>query len=276
MQPQDISTYSNTWGSMKCIALAIILLATTCAASAAGINPSDVSYNKSVEYFISGSYEQALGSINKSLEENPNDNAYWSLKVQILLRMGKFNSALSTLDEALQTNSSNAQAWNDRGLLEAGYLQDYDRAIQSFNRSIKIDPGNAKTYYNKGMTLENMGRYDDAFQSFEKAVSIQHNFSMAWFREGIVLAKMGKHNESLLSFQQAITLSPDFAEAWNQKGLSYSALKQYNDALTCFDKATQLDKTNRDAWTNKGNALKALNRESEAEIAYSMAGNKGA
>jgi tetratricopeptide (TPR) repeat protein len=115
---------------MKYFALVIFLLALTYAASAEGINPGDVSYNKSVEDFKVGDYLQALENINKSLDENPNDNAYWSLKVQILLKMGKFDTALSTLDDALQANSSNAQAWNDQGLLEAGYLQDYDSAIR--------------------------------------------------------------------------------------------------------------------------------------------------
>jgi tetratricopeptide (TPR) repeat protein len=224
---------------MKCIAFVVILVAAICVALAAETSPGEISYNKSVEYFIAGSYVQALESINNSLDENPFDNAYWNLKVQILLEMRKFDTALSTLVEALQANSSNSQAWNDRGLLEAGYLHDYDSAIRSFNRSIKIDPSNAKTYYNKG----------------------------------IVLAEMGKYNESLQPFQEAINISSSFAKAWNQKGRSYSALKQYDKALKCFEKATQLDKANKDAWTNKGNALKALNREAEAKIAFSMAGN---
>lgn len=227
---------------MKRIVFVALLLATIYAASAIEINPEDVWYNKSVSEFKNGSYSLALQDINKTLDQNPLDNSYWSLKVLILLKMSKYDSALSTLDDALNVNSSNSQALNDRGLLEAGYLHDYNRSIESFDRAIRLDPTNAKTYYNKGMTLENMGKYQDA----------------------------------ILAFQQAVKLSPNFANAWNLEGLSYSALNQYDEALKCFDKATQLDRTNKDAWNNKGNALKALNRDAEANIAFSMAGKSGA
>jgi tetratricopeptide (TPR) repeat protein len=74
---------------MKHIALAILLLATIYIASAMEINLNDVWYNKSVSEFKNGSYSQALQNINKSLQQNPNDDAYWNPKVLIFLEMVK-------------------------------------------------------------------------------------------------------------------------------------------------------------------------------------------
>jgi tetratricopeptide (TPR) repeat protein len=228
--------------SMKCIALAIMILALVYAVPAAEIDLKDIWYNKSVADFINGSYPQALQNINKSLEINPNDDASWHLKVLILLKMSRYDSALSTIGEALAINSSDSELLNDQGLLLAGYLGDYNSSIESLNKSIKLDPANAKTYYNKGM----------------------------------VLKAMGKYNESIELFDQATKLAPNFVDAWNQEGLSYYALGQYEAALKCYEKATQLDQTFKPAWANKGDALKALGRAADAKIAYSMAGKADA
>ena len=41
-------------------------------------------------------------------------------------------------------------------------LNRFDEAIQDYSKAIQIDPNNAYTYYNKGISLDRKGDYDKA------------------------------------------------------------------------------------------------------------------
>ncbi len=177
---------------MKYIAIVISLLALIMVTSAIEINAHDAWYNKSAADYRNGSYYVALQYVNKSIELNPSDSESLNLKAAIFEKMGNFEAALLTLDDAIAANSSNIQAWNDKGLLQAGYLGDYNSSLKSLDKAIAIDPTRSTTYYNKGLVQEAMGKNDDAYQSFLKATDLMQSFVMAWYREGLILAKDGQ------------------------------------------------------------------------------------
>lgn len=45
----------------------------------------------------------------------------------------------------------------------------YDEALRDFNRATELDPSFARAWYNKGVTLDKLGRHDEAQVCYDKA-----------------------------------------------------------------------------------------------------------
>ena len=101
--------------------------------------------------------------------------------------------------------------------------EEYDKALESYNKILDIDPNNAEAYYNKGYTYYMLNQNDEALKDFDKAIK----------------------------------LDPDYANTYNGKGDVFYELEQYDEALINYDKAIALDPINTFAYENKVLTLKA-------------------
>jgi superkiller protein 3 len=92
-------------------------------------------------------YDAALQSCNRSLELKV---LYTTLELRslILLKLRRYEEALSSYNLAIQLNPNNSDIWNNRGIVLEN-LQRYHQAMRSFEQAIKIDPNNEKAAYNR-------------------------------------------------------------------------------------------------------------------------------
>jgi len=95
-------------------------------------------------------------------------------------------------------------------LLELG---ENDKAIEEYDKAIKIDPNNVVIYSNKGIALKNLGKYEEAIQEYDKALAIDPNYARAWYNKSCDLAPMGNIDDSLKNLEQAIRLDKSYIES---------------------------------------------------------------
>ena len=61
-----------------------------------------------------------------------------------------------------------AKGWYKEGL-EYMKQENFDKALESFNRSIEIDPlGNPDTYFYRAKVYESLGKYEDAVACWDR------------------------------------------------------------------------------------------------------------
>jgi tetratricopeptide (TPR) repeat protein len=73
-------------------------------------------------------------------------------------------------DNLVRDDQLNATAWCIRGNYYNNAFSQYDTALQSYNRSLELDPEYGYAWFSKGVTLQNMKHYDDAKLCYEKAL----------------------------------------------------------------------------------------------------------
>ncbi|HIH02385.1 MAG TPA: tetratricopeptide repeat protein [Methanoregulaceae archaeon] len=71
----------------------------------------------------------------------------------------------------------NPTAWCMRGNYYNDAFGQFDTALQSYNRSLDLDPEYAYGWFSKGVALQNLQQVDEARACFEKAV--QYDPSLA-------------------------------------------------------------------------------------------------
>ncbi len=150
-------------------------------------------------------------------------------------------------------------------------LQDYARAVASFDASLRLQPNAADTFNNRGIALQNLRRLNEALADFDKALALRPNLAVAHFNRGIVLHELHRLDEALASYDKALALQPDHAEAHDNRGSVLQDLRQLEEALASHDRALHFAPDYIVAHYNRGNALRELERFADALASYDAA-----
>ena len=66
----------------------------------------------------------------------------------------------------------------------------------SFNEAIKINPQDAETHYNRGLSYLSLENYHQAILDFNEAIKINPELADAYFNRGISLANVGEKEKA--------------------------------------------------------------------------------
>ena len=204
--------------------------------------------------------------IIRCLEKNP-INRYFSFKE---LRQD-FETLLKKLTgEVVKVPElKELEAWE---LYNKGFSLDWlgksQDAIACFDRAIKINPRFADAWYNKGAVLGRFGKHREAIACYDKALEINPRDAVAWCNKGNSLNRLGKPQEAIACCDRVLEINSRDAVAWNNKGFALGELDKYQEAIACYNRVLEIDPRDAVAWCNKGNSLNRLGKPQEAIACY--------
>src|SRR5262245_24271327 len=85
---------------------------------------------------------------------------------------------------------------------------DLDRAIQDYDQAIKLDPGSAIAYYNRGVAYGARKDWDRAIQSYDQAIRHNPNDAAAFRNRGDAHVEKQQLDRAIEDFDQATKLDP--------------------------------------------------------------------
>ena len=143
------------------------------------------------------------------------------------------------------------------------------RAIIDYGKAIKLDPKDAKAYYNRGIAYGELKQYDQAITHCTKAIELAKD-ALAYYSRGIAYLGL-QHDKVITDYTKAIELDPKEAKAYNGRGFAYGQLKQYDKAIVDYNKAIELDPKYAGAYANRGIAYFDLQQYDKAIADYTRA-----
>ena len=90
-------------------------------------------------------------------------------------------------------------------LAEGGLL---DEALTVFQTLLKTDSNNANAWYNVGIILFKQAKYRDTVNAFGQATDIDPEFTDAWFNKSLALLNLEKDTEALRALDKVLKLNP--------------------------------------------------------------------
>ncbi len=108
----------------------------------------------------------------------PNDLTLLVLRVPALLKLGRNQEALGTIDYVLEKGLATGQnlgyIYAAKGNALTG-MGDHEDALNYYRKSLDIVPAESKTWYSQGYVLQKLGNYEAALDSLSQAQEIEDN-----------------------------------------------------------------------------------------------------
>ena len=111
----------------------------------------------------------------------------------------------------------------DFDMLGISYYEkgEYDKAIESFNKALKLDMKNTRAYINRGNAYDDKGEYLKAIDDYSQAIKLDPKEEKTYFNRGIAYYKNGYYNKAIDDYTEAIKLNPAYANAYTNLGYAY-------------------------------------------------------
>ncbi len=136
--------------------------------------------------------------------------------------------------------------------------------ILLWQNALKTAPGQFKVHDNLGYEYWKSEQYDKALEHFNKAIAINPAYPGVYNNRGGMYADEGKHELAIKDFKRALSLRPNYVEPFYNLGKVYYDMEQLNTALSYYSKAIAIDQTYAEAFNNRGNVYGEMERYQEA------------
>jgi len=209
-----------------------------------GSSASSENFGQEIQnQFQNKNYSKSLELLNASLSKDLNNVTLLNEKGVVLMMIGDeyaksgsstheayetYNQAAFYFDKALDIDPTNAEALNDKGVLEHLKFQNLQRSIYWFDQAISKDPFYAPPLVNKGFVLlsqrdygignNNAEKTEEAKKCFDTAAKLDPNCSSAWVGKALTCAE---GSDFRLYMENAWKLNPNKNETPSLTHLIY-------------------------------------------------------
>jgi tetratricopeptide (TPR) repeat protein len=224
---------------------------------------------------ILGQTAQAIRLLKDCEQKFPASSSFPTLLGELYQQSGRLPEALSLYDILLNKDSSNFEAWYEKGLL-LEKAKDTAGALQALAKAYALQPVNTYAlelahlyaenrnaialaicdkvlrkdsahelldpFFIKGIYYSNIIQYKKAIVQFDSCIGRDWKFTDAYLEKGIALYKQNAYDTALNTFQMTIKVSNTYPDAYYWAGRCYEAMGKKDKALLYYHQTIALDK----------------------------------
>lgn len=259
----------------------------------------DCLYSKAVSLFYLERYKDASKVLNTAIKLNPDDDNYYHLQSNILLKNGQYNKALAAIEKAIQLHStgdhffvqglifeelnmpgqaaiSYGNSFNMLGDLTALYnkarmewQQGFNsKAISHLDTIILMNPGDCDAYLLKARVYGSEEKYDLVIKQLNSLPDeIDCNLEDILWIKGYAYYGLHLPDSALHCFSELIHMNDSLHGYFFQRGLCFLDLKSFENAIDDFEKAITLDPANGKYYYYLSKAYEEIENQEKASKA---------
>ncbi|MEA2036922.1 MAG: tetratricopeptide repeat protein [Nanoarchaeota archaeon] len=154
-------------------------------------------------------------------------------------KKSKLEKSLKKLEKSLEMFQLAPNSYMLKGAI-LSELDQSDRAIRCFQKTIELDPDYTTGHYNIGILFEKLGKYEQSIPCFDKVVELEPENSIGYFYRGIARAKVGNPRGAICDFEKVIDIDPKDRDAYMALSELYNQVGQYASARIMLNKAKKM------------------------------------
>jgi len=121
----------------------------------------------------------AAGYFANALRIRPNSReALYNLGM-FYQESGQYAKAIGTYEVLSKVDTTFRDAPYNIGYINLVYLQDFKKAVEYFTKAIARDPQHAESWYNRGLSYEQLKDYHKAYDDYQKTLKLKVNYDKA-------------------------------------------------------------------------------------------------
>ncbi len=214
--------------------------------------------------YVKAKQELYLTLGEEKTRARPDDaKAHYELGVQYI-ELGLIDKCIESFRRSLELDPKQPKALCDLGvaLERGGHLQE---AADHYGRALKLDPGNAQAILNLGSAYAGLGKMEEASRLFERMLQISPGDPVALNNVGSKLFMQGKFKEAAERYRAAIEANPSYTQAHFNLGTALEKLGDLAGAKSALERSAELGPARHETLANLSVVLMRMGLWTEAE-----------
>ncbi|GAB0088543.1 cell division cycle protein 27 homolog [Sergentomyia squamirostris] len=159
------------------------------------------------EFVITEELEKAMSSFRTAIVKNHRHYNAWFGIGTIYSKQERHGLAEIHYQRALKINPMNSVIMVHIGVAQS-YLNQNDRAIQTFNLAMKLDTKDPLCKFHRATMFFKLGQYEEALKELEQLKELVPKESVVYYLIGKIHKKLGNGDLALMHFSWATDLDP--------------------------------------------------------------------
>ena len=130
--------------------------------------------------------------------------------------------------------------------------QDYNKALEQFDRIIAALPDFEKPYYGRALILYRRNDYENAKKDFQQVIKYNPNDYNPYFYLGKISINLKQYADAQKYLLKAAEINPDDSKIYLELGNIYFTQYKYRNAIPHFKKAVELDPLDKEGLQKLG------------------------
>ena len=218
-------------------------------------------------------YDQALSSFTAALNMSPKKDSasvIYNLRAEAYLLKGELNAALDDANESIRLNPGLAGGYVERG---TAYRRkgEREKAMNDFDNAIRLNPQFFAGYLGRGVVYRELGDYDEAIKLYNKAIQLNPNYAPAYYDRALAYSYKHEFERAIRDSDEAIRRDPGDASAFYNRGADYETIGNLDKALADYSAAINLKPTDAAAYYRRAHTYERLEKFDKAISDYDQA-----
>jgi tetratricopeptide (TPR) repeat protein len=193
--------------------------------------------------------DDAFAYFDERVRANNQDAFALARRGRAWKEQGKYEKALTDLNEAIRLDPERPAYFSNRGLVY-DRLDEYDRAIGDYSEALRRDPTDAQTHCHRGRAYRAKKDLEQAINDFNQAIRLDPQLADAYFHRGNAYKARKEYGSAVRDYGDAIRLEPDWADPYFNRANAHRANKEYAQAVSDYNQVIRLDAKDADACSN--------------------------
>lgn len=204
-------------------------------------NKSEAYYQRGkIKYHKLDDADGALQDYNKAIELKPTDPDLYYSRAMLLDEYG----ALQDLNKAIQLDPSDARIYFARALKKHA-MEDIEGCIRDLDTFIDIAPSDSDVSVSEACSLVGsmkmvLNDFEAALEYQNMAVELEPFQAKTFLERGITKELLTDYEGAILDFNKTIELDPSNGEAYHRRGLAKAELGRNDEGRSDMTRATEL------------------------------------
>ena len=234
-------------------------------------------FNRAVALYEGGSFDESVNLVNQFLITDGENASALNLKGLILMKSGAYKDAEKKFLKALNFSEKKPMIYYNLGLnsFNHGYMDDadryftlaragdnlsfgllfysglvkyalgsYDEAVLLLNEASEKNPDDPATWFNLGMSYEQVRKFDLAVKAYDNAINIDPGYEKPWFFKGRIYQSFGNESLARMAFENYTALAPEDDLGWFFYAKSLYNDEKVNESILALKKAIEKNPSN--------------------------------